>query len=228
MAICCPHCGSPARIRGSRWECGWCGDFGGISSLHPSEKAKLLQAATPTIQITVTVTDTSDVEETPRNFSRSELEDMVRRWDFSENEWACRDLLIASFPEAVCFWTAEERSEMDTMELLGKVGEWKPEVGIQMMKFLLDTAECHLQEPEVAKQLLENDLYELYRNQAVQPKLLAQLKADEHLVWQLFQRAFTGDLQKELLEACDWFGEPALKKHLRNILAQNSSFEGFD
>ena len=97
MAICCPHCGSPARIRGSRWECGWCGDFGGISSLHPSEKAKLLQAATPTIQITVTVTDTSDVEETPRNFSRSELEDMVRRWDFSENEWACRDLLIASY-----------------------------------------------------------------------------------------------------------------------------------
>ena len=29
----CPHCGSPVKVYGSRWECGWCGDFGGISSL---------------------------------------------------------------------------------------------------------------------------------------------------------------------------------------------------
>ena len=93
----CPHCGSPVKIRGSRWECGYCGDFGSTSSLHPSEKAKLMQAATPTIQVTVTVTDSSE-EETPRRFSRAELEDMVRRWDFDENEWACRDLLIAAFP----------------------------------------------------------------------------------------------------------------------------------
>ena len=44
-----------------------------------------------------TVTDTSS-EEAPRSFSRSELDDMVRRWDFDKNEWACRDLLIAAFP----------------------------------------------------------------------------------------------------------------------------------
>lgn len=36
----CPHCGSPVIIRGNRWECGWCGDFGGVSSLQPSEKAQ--------------------------------------------------------------------------------------------------------------------------------------------------------------------------------------------
>lgn len=99
-AIRCPHCGSPVKIRGSRRECGYCGDFGSISSLHPSEKAKLMQAATPSVQVTVTVTDTSE-EEPPRRFSRAEPEDMVRRWDFDENEWACRDLLIAAFPEAV-------------------------------------------------------------------------------------------------------------------------------
>ena len=117
---------------------------------------------------------------------------------------------------------------MDTMELLGKVGDWKPEAGIQMMKFLLDTAERHLREPEAAEQLLENDLYELCRNQTVQPKLLAQLKADEHLVRQLFQSAYAGDLQEELLEACDWFGESILKEHFQTLLAQNPSFEGFD
>lgn len=227
MAIRCPHCGSPVMVRGSRWECGWCGDFGSISSLHPSEKAKLMRAATPTVQVTITVTDTSD-EEAPHNFSRSELEEMVRRWDFDENEWACRDLLVAAFPEAVRFWTVEELSEMDTMELLGKVGEWKPEVGIQMMKFLLNTAELHLQEPEAAEQLLSNDLYELCRNQAVQPKLLAQLKADEHLVRQLFQSAYAGDLQEDILEACDWFGESVLKEHLHSLMVQNPYFERCD
>lgn len=227
MAIRCPHCGSPVMIRGSRWECGYCGDFGSISSLHPSEKAKLMRSATPTVQVTITVTDTSD-EEAPHNFSRSELEEMVRRWDFDENEWACRDLLVAAFPEAVRFWTVEELSEMDTMELLGKVGEWKPEMGIQMMKFLLDTADHHLQEPEAAEQLLGNDLYELCQNQAVQPKLLAQLKADEHLVRQLFQSAYVGDLQENILEACDWFGESILKEHLQTLLTENPYFKGFD
>ena len=74
----CLHCGSPMKIRGSRWECGYCGDCVSISSLHPSEKAKLMGAATPTVQITVTVTNSS-AEETPRRFSRAELEDMVRR-----------------------------------------------------------------------------------------------------------------------------------------------------
>ena len=78
-------------VQGTRWECGYCGDFGAISSLQPSEKAKLVHAAAPSIRLSITVTDTSDEEEPPRSFSRAELEDMVRRWDFSEDEWACRD-----------------------------------------------------------------------------------------------------------------------------------------
>lgn len=37
----CPHCGSPAEVRGRRWECGWCGDFGDISSLGAAQLAEL-------------------------------------------------------------------------------------------------------------------------------------------------------------------------------------------
>lgn len=40
----CPHCGSPVMVRGNRWECGWCGDFGNTSSLNRSERAKLSSA----------------------------------------------------------------------------------------------------------------------------------------------------------------------------------------
>lgn len=227
MTIRCPHCGSPVRIRGSRWECGWCGDFGGISSLHPSEKAKLMQAATPTIQVTVTVTDSSE-EEPPLRFSRAELEDMVRRWDFDENEWACRDLLIAAFPEAVRFWTAEELSNMDTMDLLNAVEEKGPESAIDMMKLLLDTVGDKLQEKEVAYQFLGWDMDSLLRDQFVQGPLLQRLKTDDRLAKQIFRCACWDTGQKMLYEACDWFGESALKEHLRTLLTENPYFDGFD
>lgn len=30
----CPNCGSPVRVHGNRWECGWCGNHGDITSLR--------------------------------------------------------------------------------------------------------------------------------------------------------------------------------------------------
>lgn len=223
----CPHCGSPVMVRGSRWECGWCGDFGSTSSLFPSEQAKLIPEETPqkiTLECTVSVVDTTPP---PRHFTRTELEDMVRRWDFSENEWACRDLLITDFPDAVRRWTADELEDMDTQDLLCETGNSDPQTAVQMMKLLLDTAEGHLQEPEVAEQLLGWDLYDLCQNQFVQAPLLKQLKQDDRLARQLFQSAYVGSPQEALLEACDWFGEAELKKHLYSLLTQNRYFEGF-
>ena len=216
----CPHCGSPVRIRGNRWECGWCGDFGGISSLPPSEKAKLMQAATPTIQVTVTVTDTSE-EETPRRFSRAELEDMVRRWDFSENEWACRDLLIAAFPEAVSLWPVEELAEMDTMDLLVETGQREPETALEMVKLLLNTAEEHLQDKEIASQLLNWDMYDLLVSDDMLPLLVEELKYDDQLACQLFQSAYVGQPQEKILNACGRLGEKDLQRKLLNLLNHN-------
>ena len=216
----CPHCGSPVRIRGNRWECGWCGDFGGISSLPPSEKAKLMQAATPTIQVTVTVTDTSE-EETPRRFSRAELEDMVRRWDFSENEWACRDMLIAAFPEAVSSWSEEELAEMDTMDLLVETSQREPETALEMVKLLLNTAEEHLQDKEVASQLLNWDMYDLLVSNDMLPFLVEELKYDDRLACQLFQSAYVGQPQEEILNACGRLGEKDLQRKLLNLLKHN-------
>ena len=224
----CPHCGSPVMVRGNRWECGWCGDFGSTSSLFPSERAKLVSEESKpqiTLSFTVSVEDTTPP---PRHFTRTELVDMVRRWDFSENEWACRDLLIADFPDAVRRWTAEELEDMDTQDLLCEVGDSDPQTAVQMMKLLLDTAGSHLQEPEVAEQLLRWDMCDLCRNQFVQVPLLKQLKHDDRLARQLFQSAYVGDIQEDLLDACDWFGEAELKKHLYSLLTQNRYFEGFD
>lgn len=231
MAIRCPHCGSPVMIRGNRWECGWCGDFGAISSLHPSEKAKLMQAAAPSVQITFTVTDTTEEPEeeaSPRCFSRSELEDMVRRWDFSENEWACRDLIIAAFPKAIGHLTAEDLENMDTQSLLLEVSDKDPDIAIDMIVLLLNTVEEKLKHSAVAQQLLGQDIEGTLRDPFVQGPLLQRLKLDSRLANYLFQSAYTGVLQKDLLEACDWFGETALKEHLYSLLEQNPYFNGFD
>ena len=231
----CPHCGSPVMIRGSRWECGYCGDFGGISSLHPSEKAKLIQAATPTVQVTITVTGPSDEsaesedETPPRSFSRAELEDMVRRWDFSENEWACRDLLIAAFPEVTNHWTADDLEIMDdTRSLLVEVSDQDPNIAIDMVAFLLNTVGEKLKYPAVAQKLLGQDIEETLRDFFVQEPLLQRLKLDDSLARYLFQSAYIGTLQKDLLAACDQFEELALKERLQTLLTQNPYFKGFD
>ena len=220
VTIRCPHCGSPVRIQGSRWECGWCGDFGGISSLHPSEKAKLMQATASTVQVTVTVTDTSE-EEIPRRFSRAELEDMVRRWDFSENEWACRDLLIAAFPEAVSSWSEEELAEMDTMDLLVETGQREPETALEMVKLLLNTAEEHLQDKEIASQLLNWDMYDLLVSDDMLPLLVEELKWDDRLARQLFQSAYVDRPQEAILNACSRLGEKELQRKLLELLDCN-------
>lgn len=222
----CPHCGSPVMIRDSRWECGWCGDFGSISSLQPSEKAKLMQAA-PSVQITITVTgaeDGPDEENSPRSFSRAELEDMVHRWDFDKNEWACRDLLLATFPDAVRRWSPEEQQNMLTMDVLLGVSEYDPHTAIRMMQLLLDTAEEQLTKREVAEQLFSWDLHDLLLSEDIQRLLLEELKWDDRLASQLFQSAYMGEPQESLLEVCDQLGETDLKTHLQALLTENPYF----
>lgn len=222
----CPHCGSPVMIRDSRWECGWCGDFGSISSLQPSEKAKLMQAA-PSVQITITVTgaeDGPDEENSPRSFSRAELEDMVHRWDFDKNEWACRDLLLAAFPDAVRRWSPEEQQNMLTMDVLLGVSEYDPHTAIRMMQLLLDTAEEQLTKREVAEQLFSWDLHDLLLSEDIQRLLLEELKWDDRLASQLFQSAYVGEPQESLLEVCDQLGETDLKTHLQALLTENPYF----
>lgn len=226
MRINCPYCGEPVTMKNDGWwECGWCGDCGDFGALNASEKAKLIEAGQVPARISIPVRLVIKTKNKPRRkFSRAELEDMVRRWDLSENEWACRDLLIAVFPEEVACWTPEELSQMDIGDLLEKVGQRNPEAGIRMMRYLLDTAEEHLQEPGAA-QLIFEGLYPLCEDQTVQYQLLKQLKEDENLAMQLFLSAWVDGLPWLLLDACDWFEETELKEKLYALLEVNPYYE---
>ena len=185
-----------------------------------------MQAA-PSVQITITVTgaeDGPDEENSPRSFSRAELEDMVHRWDFDKNEWACRDLLLATFPDAVRRWSPEEQQNMLTMDVLLGVSEYDPHTAIRMMQLLLDTAEEQLTKREVAEQLFSWDLHDLLLSEDIQRLLLEELKWDDRLASQLFQSAYMGEPQESLLEVCDQLGETDLKTHLQALLTENPYF----
>lgn len=221
----CPRCGSPVTVRGSRWECGWCGDFGDFSSLRPAEKAKVLQAVEDAckVKLTFSVKENPPLEEGRKNhpFDKASLEDMVRRWDFSENRWACRDLLAAAFPEAVGRWTEKEWEEMDTMDLLVETSQRDPQTAIQMIELLLNTAEEHLQDKEAANQLLGWDMLDTLSCDTVLPLLVEELKENSRLARQLFQSAYVGQPQEVILHACGWLGETALQKKLVELLQNN-------
>ena len=58
----CPWCGSPVMIRGSSWECGWCGDFGSLQRT-PAKKSP------NTAQITLTLSFASRVS-LPQSWSK--------------------------------------------------------------------------------------------------------------------------------------------------------------
>ena len=111
---------------------------------------------------------------------------------------------------------------MDAMDLMVEIGERDPETAIQMMKLLLDTAEMHLQNPEAAYFLLGNELYDLCLSGYIRPKLLDHLKTDDRLARQLFQSAYVGSPQEDILLSCSQLGEKELRQKLLDLLACNS------
>lgn len=146
---------------------------------------------------------------------------MVRRWDFDENEWACRDLLIAAFPQAASRWSEEELSEMHTMDLLVETARRDPQTALEMAKLLLNTAEEHLQDEEAANQLLGWDLYDLLSSDDMLPLLVEELKWDDRLARQLFQSAYVDRPQEASLNACGRLGEKELQWKLLELLDCN-------
>lgn len=215
LSVPCPHCGSPVRVRGKRWECPWCGDFGDVSSLSPAGKAALQNALHISLKLTV------QPPEEPRSFSRRELVQMVARWDFSENPLACRDLLLLDFPEVCDHWSPEELEEMDTMDLLVETGEFAPETALKMVKLLLDIAEDHLQEEEAARQFLGWDMEDVLQNDRVLPLVVEQLEWDDRFGRQLFQSAYVGRVQEVILRTCGEMGKGELQQKLLDLLEQN-------
>ena len=138
---------------------------------------------------------------------------------------ACRDLLLAAFPDAVSAWTPGELQNMIPMDLLLGTAKRDPHTAMRMMQQLLDTAEEHLQDEGAAEQLLGWDAHDLLINDDVLPLLVEELKWDNRLACQLFLSAYVGEPQEAILETCERLGETELKESLEGLLNGNPYFQ---
>ena len=85
---------------------------------------------------------------------RAAAEDAVKRWDFAERPDAMKELLIAVYSDELRRFSPEVLFHANESEILEEVYQKDPVLAIRMWRFLLDTAEAHLQEPEAAQYLL--------------------------------------------------------------------------
>ncbi len=205
----CPWCGSgPVMIRGNTWECGFCGDTGSL-------------------QATITLTVNQDEAKTEAEERCAVLEPdlnksraAVKDWDFSDQEWACRDLLVASYPQIKKEWDFEQLRDADVYEILQKVCDTDAKTAIEMWRLLLDTAESHLSDEDAAS-LLVGEYAEWIRNMPDFTPLLDELEQDSHFATQVFQSAHVGWEHLEILTQCVEAGREELYMSLRELLDEN-------
>ena len=172
----CPHCGSPATIRGSHWECGWCGDFGS-SKRNPAKITLQLKAA----------------------FDGT-AQEVSSREDSME-----MDRLAETFPEALRDWPEERRTDAYIQDLLQETYPNQPELTIRMWRMVLDDAGEDLQVPSTAEFLIDEYMESVWKDgfdfpETLEP-VLEELR-DPHFEQQVFQSAYIGEPHEAILFAC--------------------------
>ncbi len=107
------------------------------------------------------------------------------------------------------------------MDVICETGEDDPQTAVQMMRLLLDLVGDRLQEPQWAQEILGGSLYDACMERSIQGVLLREMDGDDRLARQIFLSAYWDYPQKDLIEACDWYGKAALKERLLGYQRQN-------
>ena len=93
---------------------------------------------------------------------------------------------------------------------------------------MLDVAQEHLQELERAEYLLCDLTGDVWYGSISLWFILKAMKQDEAFAHKVFDSAYVGHPQEELLKACDASGETELKAKLTALLNINPHFERFE
>lgn len=154
---------------------------------------------------------------------RTAAQEAVARWDFSQLPMACRDLVLAAFPQAAGPWTQEELVDLDLPDLFGALYPQDPALVLAMWRLLLDTAP--LNEPEAAEYLLYDamELVWLGAENASLSPILQTLAAEPVFARQVFLAAYTGLPQQTLLDHCR---DPQAKQTFLSLLTDNPRWKG--
>lgn len=208
----CPTCGDPVMIRGDRWECGWCTDFGFLprSAAVPKEI---------TFQLTLSVPCDEDAEPSaPPRISADEARKRLSKGNFSGTEDICLVILADAYPEEL---SGDELDAVSWYRVLDDVMAEDTEKGIRMWRTLLDAAMPALQNDRPTAETLLYDWSALDDpSDSVAEAFLAALE-DEHFRQQLFGSAYVGSLPLTLLHLCSDFGHAETARRCRQTALQN-------
>ena len=152
-------------------------------------------------------------------------ERLLAQGEFPDYEDICREILLVEYPEEVPHESAEDFDELSWESILDDVFANNTAKGIQMWRRLLDIAEPSLKtNAKTAKKLLLDwDWLDSPSHDQVLP-LLGALD-DERFVSQLFESAYIGRLQLDVLNACRSCWQEALGQHCLELALKNPCLE---
>ena len=150
---------------------------------------------------------------------------LLAQGKFPDYEDICREILLVEYPEEVPHETAEDFDELSWNYILDDVFTSNTAKGIQMWRRLLDIAEPSLKtDPKTAeKLLLDWDWLESPTDDQAFPLLVAL--DDERFVSQVFESAYIGRLQLDVLNACRSCGQEELGQHCLELALKNPCLE---
>ena len=150
---------------------------------------------------------------------------LLAQGKFSDYEDICREILLVEYPEEVPHENAEDFDELSWEYILDDVFASNTAKGIQMWRRLLDIAEPSLKtDAETAEKLLP-DWDWLDSPTDDQALLLLVALDDERFVSQLFESAYIGRLQLNILNACRSFGQKKSGQHCLELALKNPCLE---
>ena len=150
---------------------------------------------------------------------------LLAQGKFPDYEDICREILLVEYPEEVPHETAEEFDELSWERVLDDVFADDPEKGMEMWRRLLDIAEPSLKtDAKTAEKLLpDGDWLDSPTDDQALPLLVAL--EDARFVSQLFESAYIGRLQLDVLNACRSYGQEELGQHCLELALKNPHLE---
>lgn len=146
---------------------------------------------------------------------------LLAQGKFPDYEDICREILLVEYPEEVPHEDAEDFEELSWAYILEDVFSRDAEKGMEMWRFLLDTAEVPLKtSPETAETLLHDWKWLVSPSYYQKLSLMSALE-DERFVSQLFQSAFIGRLQWNILKICRDSGQEQSGRQYLTLALEN-------
>ena len=150
---------------------------------------------------------------------------LLAQGKFPDYEDICREVLLVEYPEEVPHESAEDFNELSWDYILDDVFASNTAKGIQMWRRLLDIAEPSLKTDAKTAEKLLPDWDWLDSPSHDQVLLLLTALDDERFASQLFESAYIGRLQLDVLNACRSCGQEALGQHCLELALKNPYLE---